>query len=147
MVWATSRPWRRRWSLRVVSSSSAGTATEALPGARPRLRRERLVGPHHVHRLASLAVGQDGDEIVLVEAAGVGRPAQRLVHLPAAEEQGQLGGLGHLGPDPYGAAGGGGPQPALGALADGQEDALVLPLRPHPGLHRAPALGVVGVVL
>jgi hypothetical protein len=72
-------------------------------------------------------VGEDGDQVVLAEAPELGRPAQRLVHLAAAEQHRQLGGLGHLGPDPRGTAGGRASEPALGALADGQEGALVLP--------------------
>src|SRR5207244_3831104 len=102
----------------VVGSSSAGTATEALPGAGPRLRREALIGPHELERRTLPAVGEDGDEVVLAEAVDLGRPAQGLVHLGAAEEHGQLHGLRHLGPDPGGTAGRGAPQPAFSTLAD-----------------------------
>jgi len=35
----------------------------------------------------------------------------------------------------------------FGTLVDGQEDALVLTLRPYPGLHGSPTLRVVRVVL
>mgnify|MGYP000038174174 CR=1 FL=1 len=88
---------------------------------------------------------EDRLEVAVVEAAGRGGRCQGLLDRLGADQGGQVGGAGHLGPDALGARRRGGDEPALGATAELTEGALLGGLRPRAGMERvAGALGIVG---
>ena len=66
-------------------------------------------------------VGQDGGQVAVAEPARGGGLAQRAVHRGGIVQRGQLDRLGHLGPDPRAARGGGLGQPQPRPVTEGQE--------------------------
>jgi hypothetical protein len=99
-------------------------------------------------QLRTVEVLQDGGQVVLLpEAPGLGRPLQRLIDLWLAEQGRELDRTRHLGAHTLHSGAGGGPEPALGAPADGQEALLGLRPRSQLGLGHAATVGLVRVVL
>ena len=92
-------------------------------------------------------VVEDRGQVTVAEAPGHRGEPEGLLDPGRPDQRRQLDGVGHLGPHPGGADGGGLHQPAGGALAQGAEGDLGLGLGPDLRRPGTVAAGMVGIVL
>jgi hypothetical protein len=90
--------------------------------------------PDQLARL--LLVGEDRGEVTVGEPAGVRARPQRTLDLVVAVELGEVNCFCHLATNPGSALSGGGDQPGLGAITEGQELPLLDASRPWASLER-----------